>query len=83
LEWPPNVIFFTPEWGVYEFPEKSCVIYGWGFSQAHLTESPLRNFPGKLPGFQYHLMLLHGTVEMGRDWGHQPYAPLPLAELAA
>ncbi|WP_126428466.1 metallophosphoesterase family protein [Brevibacillus marinus] len=81
LDWPANVFFFTPEWGAYEFPEKSCVVYGWGFPQMHVDSSPLRDFPGKLPGYTHHLLVLHATVEEVGD--HQPYAPISLAELAA
>ncbi|UFJ39691.1 DNA repair exonuclease [Brevibacillus humidisoli] len=80
LEWSSNVIFFTPEWGAYEFPEKSCVVYGWGFPQTHVSQSPMQDFPGKLPGYQNHLMVLHATV--GEDGDHHPYAPVSLAELA-
>ncbi|MBO8163366.1 MAG: DNA repair exonuclease [Brevibacillus sp.] len=81
LEWSPNVIFFTPEWGAYEFPEQSCVIYGWGFPQAHVYQSPLQSFPGKLTGYAHHLMVLHATV--GESAEHHPYAPVTLTELAA
>lgn len=79
VEWPPNVIFFTPEWGAYEFPEKSVVVYGWGFPQAHVSQSPLLDFPGKLAEYQYHLMVLHGSV--GKQLDHQPYAPLTEQQL--
>ncbi len=82
LEWPANVIFFTPEWGVFEFPEKSCVVYGWGFPQAHVHDSPLQHFPGKLPGYQVHFMVLHGTVLTAETSEHQPYAPLAFADLS-
>ncbi|WP_139490718.1 DNA repair exonuclease [Brevibacillus dissolubilis] len=82
IEWPANVFFFTGEWGVYEFPEKSCVIYGWGFPQAHVPESPLDRFPGRLDGYQHHLMVLHGTVLTSEPTEHQPYAPLQLSDLA-
>ncbi len=82
LEWPANVFFFTPEWGAFEFPEKSCVVYGWGFPHAHVSESPLAAFPGKLPGYRHHLMVIHGTVLDGGETEHHPYAPLPLAALA-
>jgi exonuclease SbcD len=82
VDWPGNVIWFTPEWGAYEFPEKSCVVYGWGFPQPHVYDSPLKHFPGKLPGYRYHLMVLHATVGGGQEWDHQPYAPVSLAELA-
>ncbi|MFM1653695.1 exonuclease SbcCD subunit D [Brevibacillus sp. B_LB10_24] len=82
LEWPANVVIFTPEWGVYEFPEKSCVIYGWGFPHAHVHDSPLADFPGKLPDYRHHIMLLHGSVQTGTEPEHHPYAPLPLAALA-
>ncbi len=81
IDWPPNVIWFTPEWGVYEFPEKSCVVYGWGFDQPHVYESPMRHFPGKLPGYRHHLMVLHATVMTGEEWDHHAYAPVSLAEL--
>lgn len=81
LDWPPNVFFFTNEWGAYEFPEKQTVIYGWGFPHAHVSESPLELFPGKLEGYRHHLMVIHGTVLTQEDWGHQPYAPLPLSKL--
>ncbi|MGD8192071.1 metallophosphoesterase family protein [Brevibacillus ginsengisoli] len=81
LDWPPNVFFFTNEWGAYEFPDKQTVIYGWGFPHAHVADSPLESFPGKLEGYHHHLMVLHGTVLTQEDWGHQPYAPLPLSRL--
>lgn len=81
IEWSSNVYFFTPEWGAYEFPEKQCVVYGWGFGQPHVTESPLATFPGKLAGFQHHIMVIHGTVLSQDEWGHQPYAPIALQEL--
>ncbi len=81
LEWPSNVFFFTSEWGAYEFPEKECVVYGWGFPHAHVAESPLEQFPGKLDEYKHHLMVIHGTVLAQEEWGHQPYAPLPLAKL--
>ncbi|EJL33073.1 DNA repair exonuclease [Brevibacillus sp. BC25] len=82
LEWPGNVYWFTPEWGVYEFPEKSCVIYGWGFGQPHVYESPLDTFPGKLEGYAHHLMVLHASVlsNLG-DEEHHPYAPVTLQQL--
>lgn len=82
LEWPGNVYWFTPEWGVYEFPEKSCVIYGWGFGQPHVYESPLDTFPGKLEGYAHHLMVLHASVLSGSgDEEHHPYAPVTLQQL--
>jgi len=83
LEWPSNVFWFTPEWGVYEFPEKSCAVYGWGFPQHHVLQSPLLQFPGKLPGYRHHLMVLHGTITSGEAGEHQPYAPVSIGELAA
>lgn len=81
MEWPDNVYFFTPEWGAYEFPEKQCVVYGWGFGQAHVTESPIVSFPGKVEGYLHHIMVIHGTVLSQEEWGHQPYAPIALQEL--
>ncbi len=82
LEWPGNVYWFTPEWGVYEFPEKSCVIYGWGFGQPHVYESPLDTFPGKLEGYTHHLMVLHASVLSNSGEGeHHPYAPVTLQQL--
>lgn len=81
LDWPANVYFFTPEWGAYEFPEKSCVIYGWGFPQMHVDYSPLRDFPGKIAGYTHHLLVLHAAVEEVGE--HHRYAPISLAELAA
>ena len=81
MDWPGNVYWFTLEWGVYEFPEKSCVIYGWGFGQPHVYESPLATFPGKLDGYRHHLMVLHGTILNATKDEHQPYAPMSLQEL--
>ncbi|USG66802.1 metallophosphoesterase [Brevibacillus ruminantium] len=82
MEWPGNVFWFTPEWGVYEFPEKSCVIYGWGFPQPHVYESPLLDFPGKLDGYRHHLMVLHASVIHSGGEEHHPYAPITLDEMA-
>lgn len=82
LDWPGNVHWFTPEWGAYEFPEKSCVVYGWGFPQAHVYESPLSSFPGKLDGYRYHLMVVHGSLLSKEAGEHHPYAPMTLQELA-
>jgi exonuclease SbcD len=82
IDWPGNVIWFTPEWGAFEFPEKSCVVYGWGFPQPHVYDSPLKHFPGKLEGYRFHLMVLHATVVAAQEWEHQPYAPVSLSELA-
>jgi DNA repair exonuclease SbcCD nuclease subunit len=82
LDWPGNVHWFTPEWGAYEFVEKSCVVYGWGFPQAHVYDSPLKSFPGKLRGYRHHLMVLHASV-LGREAGeHHPYAPVAVQDLA-
>ncbi|GED26609.1 hypothetical protein BAG01nite_27110 [Brevibacillus agri] len=81
LEWPGNVYWFTPEWGAFEFPEKSCVVYGWGFGQPHVYESPLASFPGKLDGYRHHLMVLHASVLNRAGDEHQPYAPVTLQEL--
>jgi len=81
LDWPGNVHWFTPEWGAYEFPEKSCVVYGWGFPQPHVYESPLAAFPGRLEGYQHHVMVLHASV-LGKEEEHHPYAPVTLQELA-
>lgn len=82
LEWPGNVYWFTPEWGAFEFPEKSCVVYGWGFPQPHVYESPLAEFPGKLPGYRHHLMVLHASVVNGGGEEHHPYAPVTIEQLA-
>ncbi|MED4584172.1 DNA repair exonuclease [Brevibacillus choshinensis] len=82
LEWSGNVHWFTPEWGAYEFPEKSCVVYGWGFPQAHVYESPLTSFPGKLGGYQRHVMVLHGSLLGKETEEHHPYAPINLQGLA-
>lgn len=81
LEWPGNVYWFTPEWGVYEFPEKSCVIYGWGFGQPHVYESPLDTFPGRLDGYTHHLMVLHASLLKSTGEDHHPYAPVNLQQL--
>lgn len=81
LSWPGNVIWFTPEWGAFEFPEKSCVVYGWGFPEPHFYDSPLRTFPGKLPGYQHHLMVLHAHVRSSGEDDHHPYAPVSVREL--
>lgn len=82
LDWPANVYWFTPEWGAYEFPEKSCVIYGWGFPQPHVYASPLADFPGRLPGYRHHLMVLHASVVHSGGEEHHPYAPVTVEELA-
>lgn len=81
LDWSGNVYWFTPEWGAFEFPEKSCVVYGWGFPQPHVYESPLASFPGKLAGYQHHLMVLHASLTSGGSEEHHPYAPVTLNEL--
>jgi len=81
IDWPANVIFFTDEWGAYEFAEKSTVVYGWGFPNPHYADSPLQHFTGKLPGYQNHLMVVHGTVLTQDTADHQPYAPMQAAEL--
>lgn len=81
LEWPGNVYWFTPEWGAFEFPEKSCVVYGWGFPQAHVYDSPLASFSGKLDGYQHHLMVLHASMLSGSGDDHHPYAPVTLRQL--
>lgn len=83
LDWPGNVYWFTPEWGAFEFPDKSCVVYGWGFPGPHVYESPLASFPGKLDGYQHHLMVLHASVLGGGEEEHHPYAPITLQEMAA
>ncbi|MGG0757239.1 metallophosphoesterase family protein [Brevibacillus laterosporus] len=82
MEWPAHVHIFTDEWGVYEYPEKSCVLYGWGFPQAHVTTSPLEFFPGKLPDYRYHLMVIHGSVITGEYTEHSVYAPMTIGGLA-
>ena len=81
LEWSSNVYWFTPEWGAFEFPEKSCVVYGWGFPHPHVYESPLITFPGKLDGYQHHLMVLHASILTSAKEEHHPYAPVSLQEL--
>ncbi|QDX91297.1 DNA repair exonuclease [Brevibacillus laterosporus] len=82
MEWPAHVHIFTDEWGVYEYPEKSCVLYGWGFPQAHVTTSPLDTFPGKLPDYRFHLMVIHGSVVTGEHMDHSVYAPMTIGGLA-
>lgn len=82
LSWPGNVYWFTPEWGAFEFPEKSCVVYGWGFPEPHFYESPLNTFPGKLDGYRHHLMVLHAHVLHGAGEEHHPYAPVSVQEMA-
>ncbi|KNB70133.1 metallophosphoesterase family protein [Brevibacillus reuszeri] len=82
LDWSSNVYWFTPEWGAFEFPEKSCVVYGWGFPHPHVYESPLDTFPGKLNGYQHHLMVLHASILTSAKDDHHPYAPVSLQELA-
>lgn len=81
ISWPGNVYWFTPEWGAFEFPEKGCVIYGWGFPQPHVSESPLACFPGKLEGYPHHLMVLHASVTSAGTEEHHPYAPVSLQQL--
>lgn len=81
LSWSGNVFWFTPEWGAFEFPEKSCVVYGWGFPEPHVYESPLRHFPGKLSGYKHHVMVLHAHVRSSGGDDHHPYAPVTVQEL--
>ena len=82
IHWPGNVFFFTPEWGAFEFPENGCVVYGWGFPQPHVYESPLDSFPGKLDGYRHHLMVLHANVISAGAEEHHPYAPVTVQQLA-
>lgn len=82
LDWSGNVHWFTPEWGAYGFPDKSCVVYGWGFPNHHAYESPLVSFPGKLDGYRYHLMVLHASMLGKEAEEHHPYAPITLQEVA-
>ncbi|WP_421617455.1 metallophosphoesterase family protein [Brevibacillus sp. TJ4] len=82
ISWPANVFWFTPEWGAFEFPEKGCVIYGWGFPQPHVYDSPLDSFPGKLSGYAHHLMVLHASVTSAKAEEHDPYAPVSVQQLA-
>ncbi|WP_232696783.1 metallophosphoesterase family protein [Brevibacillus daliensis] len=82
LDWPSNVHIFTGEWGIIDFPQKSCVIYGWGFTQAHIHDNPLAQFPGKLNEYRHHLMLIHGSVITGEEMDHSPYAPMTVGSLA-
>ncbi len=80
--WPENVTIFGTEWQSYPLPEWDTCVYGIGFADVHQRENRIDEFPGKLAGYTYHMMLYHGSViERATESDADPYAPVQLQEL--
>ncbi len=84
LDWPPLVhIFRKPEVEVVTVTRQGkdiAHIYGLSFAQSEVRENLARKFQ-RQPGGPFAIALLHCNV--GKNTGHEPYAPCSLADLTA
>ncbi len=60
---PKNVyIFNSPEISFFDFPEKNTTIYGWAFTDEHMTSCPLENFTVGNPD-RINILVAHGDLD--------------------
>ena len=78
-EFPDNVyIFDSEEVQCIEFPDKNTTVYGYAFTGAHMTESPLGGISVEDPS-RINILLAHGDL----DAPSSQYSPLSTAELSS
>ncbi len=82
ISFPDNVHIFPSEVTVFEHKKNNVKIhlYGFSYEARHLYDRRINNFEKKT-GADYHIGILHGSLEGNND--HSPYAPFNLQELAS
>lgn len=62
-EFPENVyIFDSPEISCFNFPEKNTTVYGWAFTEEHMTNCPLDGFSLENPD-NINILVAHGDLD--------------------
>jgi len=78
--WPKNVHVFPPGWSQWRSPDGRCVVSGFGWDRAEITEPMLAQCPAAPEGC-VHLVLIHGDVLPAG--GASAYLPIRTADLQA
>ena len=78
VEWPENVHIFSGEVEKVPLPGHNCVVYGFGFPDAHVTASPLEGFLVNEGRDTVKLMCLHADLTPD-----SPYCPINAGQIAA
>ena len=80
IEQPENVHVFPSYFEMKQFTKKETTvnIYGYSYPSQHVKERIIHSYK-KIVGANYHIGMLHGSVEGEKD--HSPYAPFHLEEL--
>lgn len=62
-EFPDNVyIFNSPELSYFDFPEMNTTVYGWAFTEEHMTSCPLEGFTLENPS-RINILAAHGDLD--------------------
>jgi len=77
-EWPSNVHVFPPGWTQWTSRDGKCVVSGFGWDRAEITEPLLRNCP-PAPAGTVHIVLIHGD-SLARG-GRSVYLPISRGDL--
>ncbi len=83
LDLPEAVHVFTGRAGVMTFESRDgdpVAVHGLSFAQPHISESLLPKYKPPVPG-AINIALMHTSLEGAA--GHDPYAPVSVADLAA
>jgi len=78
VEWPENVHIFRKNVEKYPLPGHNCVVYGFGFTDTHMTVSPLEGFLVNEGRDTVKLMCLHADLTP-----NSPYCPIDPGQIAA
>lgn len=83
LDFPQNVYVFDEEVETVEYKTASneiISITGFSYNERHIYERMIKNYPRKNSASDYHIGLLHGSLE-GASTVHGQYAPFSISEI--